>query len=224
MTSSPEWDKMLRGEWYHAGCDILQENRIRCRKACEAFNAATYGSRRQKVQLWRNIIEDTRPLPEELQDAKADEALFDETDPYVDGPISIDHGLNFKVGKQSFLNFNLLVLDTCLITVGENVLFGPNVGLYGALHPMDPAKRRGLKGPEAGKEIHIEDDVWIGAGATILGGVTVGRGSTVGASSVVTKDVPPFHFVAGNPARIIRKIESEMDPEFKGNSGVDGGK
>lgn len=91
------------------------------------------------------------------------------------------------MGKGSFLNFNLLVLDTCLITIGENVLFGPNVSLYGAIHPMDPAKRRGLKGPEAGKEIYIEDDVWIGAGVSILGGVRVGRGSTVGACSVVTK-------------------------------------
>lgn len=126
-------------------------------------------------------------LPAEVANAKEDEALFEETDPFVDGPISIDHGLNFKVGKGTFLNFNLLVLDTCLITIGENVLFGPNVGLYSAIHPMDPAERRGLKGPEAGKEIHIEDDVWIGAGATILGGVRVGRGSTVGAGSVVTK-------------------------------------
>ncbi|KAJ5724806.1 acetyltransferase CysE/LacA/LpxA/NodL family [Penicillium malachiteum] len=218
MTSSPEWNKMLRGEWYHAGCEILQENRVRCKKACEEFNAASYASRREKVKLWRNVVGDTRPLPLQLSDPKEDEALFDETDPYVDGPISIDHGLNFKVGKGSFLNFNTLVLDTCLITVGENVLFGPNVSLYGAVHPMDPAERRGLKGPEAGKEIHIEDDVWIGAGVSILGGVTVGRGSTVGACSVVTKDVPPFHFVAGNPAKVIRKIESTMDPEFKNKS------
>ena len=134
-----------------------------------------------------SIVGDTRPLPPQLQDPKEDEAQFDETDAYVDGPVSIDHGLNFKIGKGSFLNFNALILDTCLITVGENVLFGPNVSLYGAIHPMDPAERRGLKGPEAGKEIHIEDDVWIGAGATILGGVRVGRGSTVGACSVVTK-------------------------------------
>ncbi|KAJ6007886.1 Maltose/galactoside acetyltransferase [Penicillium herquei] len=218
MTSSPEWNKMLRGEWYHAGCEILQENRVRCKKACEEFNAASYASRREKVRLWRNVVGDTRPLPPQLSDPKEDEALFDDTDPYVDGPISIDHGLNFKVGKGSFLNFNILVLDTCLVTVGENVLFGPNVSLYGAVHPMDPAERRGLKGPEAGKEIHIEDDVWIGAGVSILGGVTVGRGSTVGACSVVTKNVPPFHFVAGNPAKVIRKIESTMDPEFKNKS------
>ncbi|KAJ5044526.1 hypothetical protein NUH16_001332 [Penicillium rubens] len=152
-------------------------------------------------------------MPPLNPDPKEDEALFEETDPFVDGPISVDHGLNFKVGKGTFLNFNLLVLDTCLITIGERVLFGPNVCLYGATHPMDPAIRQGLKGPECGKEVHIEDDVWIGGSVIVLAGVRIGKGSTVGAGSVVTKDVPPFHFVAGNPARVIRRIETSMNPE-----------
>jgi len=99
----------------------------------------------------------------------------------------VDHGLNFKVGAGTFLNFNLLVLDTCLITIGERVLFGPNVSLYGAIHPLDPAIRQGMKGPEAGKEIHIEDDVWIGGGVMVLAGVRIGRGCTIGAGSVVTR-------------------------------------
>jgi hypothetical protein len=67
------------------------------------------------------------------------------------------------------LNFKFLVLDTCLITVEERVLFGPNVCLYSAMHPMDPAVRQGLKGPEEGKEIHIEDAVWTGGSVLILG-------------------------------------------------------
>lgn len=139
------------------------------------------------LNLLKSIIGDKRPLPPVNPDPTEDEALFEETDPFVDGPISVDHGLNFQVGKGTFLNFNLLVLDTCLITIGENVLFGPNVCLYGAIHPIDPAIRRGVKGPEAGKEIHIEDDVWIGGSVLILAGVRIGRGSTVGAGSVVTK-------------------------------------
>lgn len=134
-----------------------------------------------------SIIGDTRPLPPPLIDTKADEDQFKDTDPFVDPPISIDHGLNFKVGKGTFLNFNLLVLDTCLVTIGERVLFGPNVSIYGATHPMDPAVRRGLEGPEAGKEVHVEDDVWIGGSVIILAGVRIGRGSTVGAGSVVTR-------------------------------------
>ncbi|KAE8153204.1 trimeric LpxA-like protein [Aspergillus avenaceus] len=186
MATSKEWQKMLNGELYWVWDEDLQANRERCKLACQRFNEAGQISRRRR---------------------------FEETDPVVDPPISVDHGLNFKVAPGAFLNFNLLVLDTCLVTVGARTLFGPNVCIYSATHPMDPAVRQGLKGPEAGKEVHIEDDVWIGGSVIILGGVTVGRGSTVGAGSVVTKDVPPFHFVAGNPARVIRRIDSSMDPE-----------
>lgn len=134
-----------------------------------------------------SILGDTRPLPPVHPNPQEDEKLFEDTDPFVDPPISVDHGLNFRVGKKTFLNFNLLVLDTCLVTIGERVLTGPNLCIYGATHPMDPAVRRGPEGPEAGKEVHIEDDVWIGGSVIILAGVTIGRGSTVGAGSVVTR-------------------------------------
>ncbi|KAF4763482.1 hypothetical protein HAV15_000283 [Penicillium sp. str.  len=213
MAQSKEWQKMLRGELYMPWDEDLQANRTRCKQACNDFNAAGATTRRQNVELWRNIVCDTRPMPPLNPDPKEDEALFEETDPFVDGPISVDHGLNFKVGKGTFLNFNLRVLDTCLITIGERVLLGPDVSLYGATHPMDPAVRQGLKGPECGKEVHIEDDVWIGGSVIVLAGVRIGKGSTVGAGSVVTKDVPPFHFVAGNPARVIRRIETSMNPD-----------
>lgn len=113
--------------------------------------------------------------------------MFEDTDPFVDGPISVDHGLNLKVGKGSFLNINMMILDTCLVTIGERVLFGPNVSIYGATHPMDPAVRQGTRGPEAGKEVHIEDDVWIAGSVIVLAGVRIGRGSTIGAGAVVTK-------------------------------------
>ncbi|KAK2778777.1 hypothetical protein FQN52_000188 [Onygenales sp. PD_12] len=216
MTTSKEWQKMVNGELYWAWDDDLQANRDRCKAACEKFNQAGNVSRRRRVELWRDIIGDTHPLPPVDPDPKADADLFRDTDPVVDPPISVDHGLNLKVGKGTFLNFNLLVLDTCLVTIGERVLFGPNVCIYGATHPMDPAIRMGLEGPEAGKEVHIEDDVWIGGSAIILAGVTVGKGSVVGAGSVVTKDIPAFHFVAGNPARVIRRIETSMDPNNKG--------
>ncbi|EEH39181.2 acetyltransferase [Paracoccidioides lutzii Pb01] len=215
MTASKEWQKMLNGELYWAWDADLQANRQRCKQACESFNQAGNVSRRRRVELWRDITGDTRALPPVNPDPEQDEKQFQETDPVVDPPISVDHGLNFKVGKGSFLNSNILVLDTCLVSIGERVLIGPNVCIYGATHPLDPAVRNGIEGPEAGKEVHIGDDVWIGGSAIILAGVRVGRGSTVGAGSVVTKDVPPFHFVAGNPAKVIRRIETRMDPDYK---------
>jgi acetyltransferase-like isoleucine patch superfamily enzyme len=123
----------------------------------------------------------------------------------------MDYGYNVKFGKGVYVNSNSCFLDTCLTTIGDRTLVGPNVSFFSAAHPLDPALRNGLRGPEMGKEIHIGEDCWIGGNAIILPGVTIGKGSTVGAGSVVTKNVPDFTVVAGNPARIIRKIETEMD-------------
>ncbi|KAL5340265.1 trimeric LpxA-like protein [Aspergillus crustosus] len=196
MATSKEWQKMLNGELYWAWDADLQANRERCKEACKKFNEAGPVSRRRRVELWRDITGDTRPLPPQHPDPATDESLFTTTDPVVDPPISLDHGLNTKIAPGTFINFDTTILDTCLVTIGSRVLFGPHVRIYGATHPMDPAVRMGLEGPEGGREVHIEDDVWIGGSVIVLAG-----------------DVPPFHFVAGNPARVIRKIESSLDPE-----------
>jgi acetyltransferase-like isoleucine patch superfamily enzyme len=153
---------------------------------------------------------DDTPLPPPAATPEEDAALF-EDEPYISPPLAMDYGYNVKIGKGVFINFGAVFLDTCLITVGDRTLFGPNVNLYSATHPLDPALRNGTRGPELGKEIHVKEDCWIGGNVVILPGVTIGRGSTVGAGSVVTKDVPEFTVVAGNPARIIRKIETDMD-------------
>jgi acetyltransferase-like isoleucine patch superfamily enzyme len=103
-----------------------------------------------------------------------------------------------------------------LITVGSRTLVGPNVSFYSGTHPLDPLVRDGTRGPELGKEIHIGEDCWIGGNVSILPGVNIGRGSVVGAGSVVTKSVPDFTIVAGNPARVIRKVVTEMDTSQSG--------
>jgi len=95
-------------------------------------------------------------------------------------------------------------------------LIGPNCSFFSASHPLDPFLRNGIRGPELGKPITIGEDCWFGGNVIVLAGVTIGRGATVGAGSVVTKDVPAFHCVAGNPARILRKIEvNSPDPTLK---------
>lgn len=124
----------------------------------------------------------------------------------------MDYGFNVRLGKNVFINFHAVFLDTCLISIGSRTLVGPNVSFFSGTHPLDPTIRQGTRGPELGKEIHIGEDCWIGGNVVILPGVTIGRGSVVGAGSVVTKSVPEFHVVAGNPAKIIRKVETAMDP------------
>lgn len=101
------------------------------------------------------------------------------------------------------------------MSIGARVLIGPSVSIYTATHPVDPAVRKGIVGPELGKEVHIGDDCWIGGGVYVLPGVTIGRGVTVGAGSVVTKSVEPFTVVAGNPARVIRKLENNFEGDSR---------
>ncbi len=107
------------------------------------------------------------------------------------------------VGRNVFVNQNCTFYDLGGLDIGDDVLIGPNVSIITAGHPLDPKERRRTT---IGKPIVIEKNVWIAAGATIIGGVTVGQNSVVAAGSVVTKDVPPNTLVGGNPARVIRAI------------------
>jgi len=161
-----------------------------------------------------SIIQDKTPLPPPAATSEDDDKLF-EHDPWIEPPLAMDYGYNVRLGENVFINFNSVFLDTCLVTVGSRTLVGPNVSFYSGTHPLDPAIRNGTQGPELGKEIHIGEDCWIGGNVSILPGVTIGRGSVVGAGSVVTKNVPNFTVVAGNPARFIRKVVTDMDPSQK---------
>lgn len=124
-----------------------------------------------------SILEDETPLPPQASTLEEDDTLFEE-EPLVMPPINMDYGHNVKLGKNIFINFNSVFLDTCLITIGDRTLVGPNVSFYSATHPLDPAVRNGMSGPELGKEIHVGSDCWIGGNVVILPGVTIGKGST----------------------------------------------
>lgn len=121
-------------------------------------------------------------------------------------PFYSDCGRNIRVGDRVFINQNCTFYSLADITIGDDVMIGPNVNLITSEHPVAPSRRRAHL---LGKPIVIERGVWIAAGATIIGGVTVGENSVVAAGSVVTRDVPPNTLVGGNPARVIRSIEGE---------------
>jgi maltose O-acetyltransferase len=108
------------------------------------------------------------------------------------------------VGDAFFANFNCTMLDVCRIDIGHHVMFGPQVQLYTATHPLKSSERN--SGRELGAPIHIGDEVWLGGGVIICPGVRIGNRSTVGAGSVVIRDIPEDVFAAGNPCRVIRNI------------------
>nr|WP_269810123.1 sugar O-acetyltransferase [Kineosporia rhizophila] len=115
-----------------------------------------------------------------------------------------EFGRNIHLGQNFFANFDCVMLDGAPIRIGDHVLLGPKVGLYTSNHALDPAERRA--GACTARPITIGNEVWIGGGATILPGVTVGDGAVVAAAAVVTKDVPSRTIVAGNPARVLRPV------------------
>lgn len=135
------------------------------------------------------------------------EILLDDVDEMtvVNPPFRCDIGFNINLGRNVMINCNCFFLDSNRITVGDNVMIGPNVTVITPNHSRDPEGRRRFG--TIAEPVTIEDDVWIGAGAIILPGITVGKGSVVGAGSVVTKNVPSGVTVAGNPARIVRGEE-----------------
>jgi acetyltransferase-like isoleucine patch superfamily enzyme len=118
-------------------------------------------------------------------------------------PFYTTGGTEITVGRNVFINQNCTFYDLGGIDIGDDVMIGPNVSLITSGHPLKPSERR--VGVTA-KPIVIERNVWIAAGAIVIGGVTIGEGSVVAAGAVVTKDVPPNTMVGGNPARVIREI------------------
>ena len=116
-------------------------------------------------------------------------------------PFYTTGGENIRVGRNVFINQNCTMYDLGGIDIADDVLIGPNVSIITSGHPIQPSQRRAFV---TAKPIVIERNVWIAAGATITGGVTVGENSVVAAGSVVTRNVPPNTLVGGNPARVIR--------------------
>jgi acetyltransferase-like isoleucine patch superfamily enzyme len=118
-------------------------------------------------------------------------------------PFHTNFGRQIRIGKNTFINHACSCLDMGGVTIGDNVLIGPRVNLTSENHPLEPSGRGSL----IGLPVTIGNNVWIGAAATILPGVTVGENSIVAAGAVVTKNVPPNTIVAGVPAKIIRKLD-----------------
>lgn len=183
-----EKQKMLAGELYDPIDPVLSQERDRCRNLCLALNA-------------------TREEQKEERQRLLNELLGKQIDAWIQPPFFCDYGTNIVLGSKVFFNFNCVVLDVMPVTIGDNVLFGPAVQIYTATHPISAVERR--KWLESARPITIGSDVWVGGGAVICPGVTIGDRSVIGAGSVVTRDIPPDVFAAGNPARVVRRLDEE---------------
>ena len=184
-----ETHKMVSGLLYEANYEELLQARLFAHSKVHELNLS-------------------HPSQSKLRQQILEELLGTYNGVYIEPPFYCDYGTNIHFGPNCYLNFNCTFLDVCKITIGARTLFAPNAQVYTATHPLDPIERRAA---EFSKPVKIGDDCWIGAGAIILPGVTIGNGVTVGAGSVVTKDVEDYVVVAGNPAKIIKRLEKPSD-------------
>lgn len=185
MTMS-EREKMLAGHLYNAMDGQLVAGRRRARELLARFNTSADSQTELRVQLYKSLFGAVG------------------TDVHIEPPFYCDYGSNIYIGDRLFFNFDCVVLDPAEVHIGNNVLFGPAVQIYTATHPMEAAARRG--GLESALPIHIGSDVWVGGGAILCPGVSIGAGSVIGAGAVVTRDVPAGVFAAGNPCRVVREL------------------
>ncbi len=177
-----ERDKMLSGAPYDPGCPELVEMRRRAQSLMRAYNQTIDGDAARADLLtallgtWGSAV--------------------------IRAPFHADYGKHIHFSPGVFVNFNCVILDVCEVRIGSRTQIGPNVQILTADHPRD-AESRAL-GAEWGKPISIGDDVWIGGGAILLPGITVGDGAIIAAGSVVTRDVAAGATVGGNPARVLQ--------------------
>lgn len=185
-------EKMQAGDLYKVDKD-LQESLSACWEKLLKFNKSTSYQEMQAnlKDILGKIGEGSQILP----------------------PFRCNYGKHIEIGQKSFINFGVAMIDVGKIIIGDNVLIGPNTGIYTAIHPTDPEIRS--KGVQKARPIVIEDKAWIGGSVTILPGVRIGYGAIVGAGAVVTKDVPAMTIVAGNPAKKIREINEEDKKYWK---------
>jgi acetyltransferase-like isoleucine patch superfamily enzyme len=124
---------------------------------------------------------------------------------FIEPPFYIDYGCNIRLGERVYANFNLCILDCGLVTIGDRVMFGPNVSIFAATHETDVQSRR--DNVEYAKPVVIGDDCWIGGHVVILPGVTIGKGCTIAAGAVVSRDIPAWSVAMGQPAKVVKTVK-----------------
>lgn len=202
MDTAESKKRMLDGRLYLPTDEGLMKEQLNCLDKLYDYNA-------------------TRPLEQEKRNEMLKD-MFAEIghDCYIEPPFHANWGgKHVHFGDWVYANFNLTLVDDGHIYVGDNVMFAPNVTIATATHPIQPKLRE--QGMQYNVDVHIGNNVWIGAGATVLPGVTIGDNSVIGAGSVVTKDIPSGVVAVGNPCRVIREIGERDDLYYYKDKKID---
>ncbi len=184
-----EKHKMLSGQLYNASDPDLIMERQKARLLLKQLN----DSGDDQPDVRKRLLKDLLP--------------FQGENLWIEPPFYCDYGSNIIIGSKVYFNFNCTILDVMKVSIGDNVLFGPSVHIYTALHPINWKDR--ATGLEFAKPVTIGSDIWFGGGVIVCPGVVIGDRSVIGAGSVVTRDIPADVFAAGNPCRVIKSLMEE---------------
>lgn len=186
-------ERMMAGLPYKAWMDGLPEEQMENKKRIYEYNLCPPDQTEKIDRLIRAIL------------GKAGKNIS------FLAPFHCDYGKNIEVGNNFYANYNCIILDVGPVIIGDNVMFGPNVSLLTAGHPVHPVSRN--SGYEYGLRITIGNNVWIGGHTVVNPGVSIGDNAVIGSGSVVTKNIPENVVAAGNPCKILREI-TEADKKY----------
>lgn len=180
-------DRMAKGLVYRSADDALVKLQLECLERLYDYNHTRPTEQDKRQELLKSMFADIG------------------TDCYIEPPLHANWaGKNVHFGNSVYANFGLVLVDDTNIYVGDCTMFGPNVVVATAGHPILPSLR--AQAYQFNKEVHIGNNVWVGAGSIILPGVTIGDNAVIGAGSVVTKDIPANVVAVGNPCKVMRPI------------------
>lgn len=187
MDSKEARDRMDSGRLYYPGDEEILKEQAACMELLYDFNQTRPSEIARREELMKQMFAEIGK------------------NCYLEPPFHSNFGgKHVHMGHDVYANFNLTLVDDADIYIGDYCMFGPNVTVATAGHPIDAGLRR--QGLQFNMPVHIGSNVWIGAGAVILPGVTIGNDVVIGAGSVVTKDIPSGVVAVGNPCRILREI------------------
>ena len=189
-----EKEKMRSGDLYLPNGDEIMSEQLQCLEKLYDYNMTRPTEQKKRTEMLKGMFA-------EIGD-----------DCYIEPPLHANWGgKHVHFGKNVYANFNLTMVDDTDIYVGDYTMFGPNVTVATAGHPINPELRE--QAYQFNMPIHIGKNCWIGAGAVITPGVTIGDNTVIGAGSIVTKDIPSNVVAVGNPCRVMREI-GEHDREY----------
>lgn len=173
-------ERMESGKLFYAGDPELVQAKLRCKELLYDFNHARPSQAGEMLALLGQLL------------GAMGEGCW------IEPPLYVNWGSRIALGDHVYANTGLTVIDDTFVTIGSHVMLGPRVTISAASHPVDPELRR--QAYQYDLPVTIEENVWVGAGATILPGVTIGKNSVIGAGSVVDRDIPRTWWPRGCPA------------------------